>query len=456
MSNRGHTEFYDLLGIKPNANEKEITKGFRKAAQQWHPDKWQGQDKTEAQRKTAEEKFKRLARAYEVLNDKNLREVYDNGGEEALANGGHQSMSEEDIAKMFGGGGIFSQMFGNMGGMFGNMGGAQREKEHKFPSIIQEIDLDFKQIYFGEKITFEVTRYSLKKDKNPTKSDIICKECKGNGFVMKVHRRGNMIQQSQGECTTCKGKCMIFSDEFFDSKIQKFTKPVPKGIYNGKKIVIPDKGHEIPEAFRDNYPGQTRSDIILVVSEQKKYRVDGYEYERGVENDPSNLKVKLTITPCEALCGVVKAIPFITGELISVTIPFGTCFKEEKYVAKDQSGMPVYKKNRLGDLYVILEINEAKEFNLSTKEIEKIGSIMGTDLAKENKKTLAKTEGKTIAMMHAREFQEKKQKRNYNNATADSDSDDDRGGNSRNRSHGGHFGGQFGGGGNGSPECVTQ
>eukprot|EP00966_Prymnesium_polylepis_P204625 4740589-Prymnesium_polylepis.1 len=96
-------DFYAILGVGRDASDADIKKGYRKAAMQYHPDKWSS--KAEVERKEAEEKFKESAEAYEVLSDKSKKEVYDRYGEGGLRSGGGPSMSSS-IVPMSGGPGV--------------------------------------------------------------------------------------------------------------------------------------------------------------------------------------------------------------------------------------------------------------------------------------------------------------------------------------------------------------
>ena len=98
-------DFYAILGLGRDASDADIKKGYRKAAMQWHPDKWSSKD--EAERKAAEEKFKDCAEAYEVLSDKEKKAVYDRYGEAGLKSGGGPSMSSGIVPMAGFPGGVF-------------------------------------------------------------------------------------------------------------------------------------------------------------------------------------------------------------------------------------------------------------------------------------------------------------------------------------------------------------
>ena len=130
------TKFYDILGVKPEANIDEIKKAYRKLALKLHPDKNPDNDP---------EQFKQLSQAYEVLSDEKKRQLYDQYGEQGLKDGGgpggFHSADPFDIFNMFfgggGGGGDPFGGFGGFGGLFGGPmgGGAGRNRRRKGDDI---------------------------------------------------------------------------------------------------------------------------------------------------------------------------------------------------------------------------------------------------------------------------------------------------------------------------------
>ena len=381
-----HTEFYKLLNVSPSATEQEIKKSFKKLALTWHPDKWAKH--TPAEQKTAEDKFKLITSAYQVLSDPEKRKQYDIFGEN-VPNGSH-SMDQDAMRDMFSNMGMgfpfgnqFGGQFGNQfGGQFARQSGQPKEPALKLPCIKKQITLSLKDVYLGSSIDFEVMRHNLKKGKQPTKTDMVCGACKGRGMVTRLTKVGpNMVQQSEQKCNSCVGAGLIFSDEFFDRKMQKYTKVIPKGIFEGQTIVIENQGNEVPGCFRDQYPGQERSDIIITVVEEKSYEIKGHSYTRHVNKSPFNVKLNLQIEPHEAICGTYKNIPYINGESICIEIPCGTIFKNgEHVIVVSKLGIPYYKqKNAVGDLYVILNI--VGSFNVPANKLEQIWNLFtGTDM----------------------------------------------------------------------------
>jgi len=123
------TLFYDRLGVKPDASESEIKKSFYKLAQRWHP------DKNPDNKEEAEEKFKEINEAYEVLSDKNKRETYDRYGKEGLSESGFHAGDPFDI---------FSSFFG--GGGRASRGGPQRTA-----NIEHVLNVTLEELYQGKK-----------------------------------------------------------------------------------------------------------------------------------------------------------------------------------------------------------------------------------------------------------------------------------------------------------------
>jgi DnaJ-class molecular chaperone len=392
--------FYQTLNVSPTATNDEIKKAFRRLAMKWHPDKWS--NATDEKKKTAENEFKKLTAAYEVLSDPEKRQQYDMYGKDAVNGMGGRQMNEDMVREMFenmGGGFPFMQGFG---------GRQTKEKELKLSNIEKQIELNLKEIYMGATIEFEVTRYNLIKNKQPSKHDMMCGECKGKGSIMRVVQMGpGMMSQTQQRCSKCYGQGINFPDAFFEKKTQKFTKTIPKGIIQGQQISIENKGHEIPKCFKDQFPGQDRTDIILIAKEERVYEVDGHRYIRGINSNPFNVKLDITIEPHEAICGTFKYIPFINGDYVSIRIPPGIIFKRgDNAIIIPKMGMPYYKqKNSYGDLFVMLDIND--NFNPDTPVLKKIWKLMtGNNMDEDNEKVLKKTSDKFIESMDLNQYNE--------------------------------------------------
>ncbi|HHD77474.1 MAG TPA: molecular chaperone DnaJ, partial [Campylobacteraceae bacterium] len=135
-------DYYELLEISRDADENEIKKAYRKLALKYHPDRNQGD-------KEAEEKFKLVNEAYQVLSDPQKRSVYDRYGVQGLDNQGFHHFSDMNMEDIMGDlGSIFESVFG--GGFGGFSGGGGRRGAQKYPLDIEtEITLDFNEAVFG-------------------------------------------------------------------------------------------------------------------------------------------------------------------------------------------------------------------------------------------------------------------------------------------------------------------
>ena len=150
------TRFYDLLGVKPTANESELKKAYRRLALKYHPDKNPGPE--------AGEKFKEISMAYEVLSNEDKRRIYDQHGEQGIKEGGSGGghSSPMDIFDMFFGGGGF----GGMGGMGGRSRGPRRTK-----NLMHQLSVSLEEMYNGA-----TRKLALQKN-------VICADCDGKCSV---------------------------------------------------------------------------------------------------------------------------------------------------------------------------------------------------------------------------------------------------------------------------------
>ncbi|PON85568.1 Terminal organelle assembly protein [Trema orientale] len=188
-----NTKYYEVLGVSKNATPEELKKAYKKAAIKNHPDK--GGDP---------EKFKELAQAYEVLNDPEKREIYDQYGEDGLKDGtgvGGSSHNPFDIFESFfgrGGGGAF-------GGGFGSRGRRQQGED-----VVHTLKVSLEDLYNGAAKKLSLSRNVLcskckgKGSKSGTAGK--CYGCHGTGMRVTTRQIGlGMIQQMQHVCPDCRG-----------------------------------------------------------------------------------------------------------------------------------------------------------------------------------------------------------------------------------------------------------
>lgn len=198
-----------MLGVSKTADEKEIKKAYRKLAMKYHPDKNPGD-------KEAEEKFKEINEAYEVLSDADKRKIYDQYGADAVNGqggfggaGGFGGFSGgaggfEDIFDMFG------DVFGGSGGFSGFGGGYTRRGPVRGADIRQNVTIDFMEAAFGKKISVKINRNEECDECHgsgckPGTSKKICSTCGGSGTIRDIKQTmfGNIA--TQRECPDCHG-----------------------------------------------------------------------------------------------------------------------------------------------------------------------------------------------------------------------------------------------------------
>lgn len=248
-------DYYDILGVSKDANDQDIKKAYRKLAQKYHPDKHKGD-------KEAEQKFKDVNEAYEVLSDQQKRAQYDQFGSAGPGFGGGAGgqgfhgfgASGFDFSQFSGSGGfadIFETFFGGGAG-----GGAQRRKAgpRQGPDIEFQLELTFEEAAFGTEKELLITKtvacdHCHATGAEPGSKSITCKTCKGTGEIRTVRQTilGQMAtsqpcQECQGEgrvhekkCSVCHGATRIRRDERVKVKI-------PAGVDNDSTIRLSGKG----------------------------------------------------------------------------------------------------------------------------------------------------------------------------------------------------------------------
>merc|ERR1712110_618481 len=292
------SKYYELLGVDKKATYDEIRKAFRKLALKNHPDR--GGDK---------EKFQELNAAYEVLSDKEKRDIYDKHGEEGLKDGGAHAGGMDDI---------LGQMFG--------MGGGRRQQAgpKKGKPVMHPMKLTLEEIYNGKQTKIAVNRERIctKCDGKGGKDGAVqkCSTCKGRGMVMRMTQLGpGMYSQSQGPCDDCRGKGEVIDEA------NKCKTCNGKKVTKEKKVIEVDIDKGTPDNYQytfhgeaDEYPGMEAGDVIIVCKEvpHKKFKRKG-----------ADLMMEHTITLIDALTGVDFTITHLDGSVLRVKSKPGEVIK---------------------------------------------------------------------------------------------------------------------------------
>ena len=307
------SDYYQLLGVSRDADGEEIKKAYRKLALRYHPDRNQGS-------KDAEERFKEITEAYEVLRDAEKRGVYDRYGEQGLkGRGGPGGPAGFDFGDAIE---VFMRDFGGFSGLedlFG-MGGArgQRTAARKGQTVRIRLPLTLPEVAHGVAKTLRVSLLELcdtcdgsgaKAGTSPT----VCTTCGGAGEERHVQRSvfGQFV--SVQPCRTCQGEGRVIEDlcetcrgegrRRAESEIQV---EVPAGVTSENFLTLRGKGSVGPR-------GGPRGDLVVLLEVE--------EDERFVR-EGSDLVHEVIVTFAQAALGVELEVPTIEGSA-TVTIPPG-------------------------------------------------------------------------------------------------------------------------------------
>lgn len=343
------TEYYDILGVEKNASEDEIKKSYKKMAMKWHP------DKNLNNKEKAEEHFKKISEAYNILSDSEKRDIYDRLGKKGLERG-DMEMDPSNIHEMF------QSMF------------RREQPSFSVPPIKVNVTITLNDVYNGKKVKKNITRETnCKKCNGNGTSDgksYICKECRGKGFVIIIRQMGPMIQQMQTECRSCSGsgksvnklvgKCKKCNGRCNISESLTIEFDIPKGAMDEQVIQLNNLGHELPE---NEKRGDTiRSPVVVILNEEKSP-----VYHRGYKRDPSNLFIVLDITLAEALCGFRKLIPYFNDK--ELVIEEDEVVNDETIRVVREKGLPsLNNPSILGDLFIQYNIIFPDNINKNIKQ----------------------------------------------------------------------------------------
>jgi len=314
------TEFYDRLGVSPEASNEEIKKAYRKMAMKLHPDRNPGD-------KTAEEKFKALGEAYDVLGDEKKRKLYDRYGKKGLEEGGYQQRNARDI---------FSAFFGP--GMFGDddddASGPRRGEDSVNP-----LNVTLEDLYKGKTSHVAITRNILcsKCHGNGTKSGkspVKCKACNGRGIRVITKRSGFFQQMEQTYCPECHGRGEIIDEKdkcpqcngkqvVSDRKILEIV--VEPGMKDNQRITFAGESDQAP----DMEPG----DVIFVIRTK--------EHDR-FKRSGNDLIMAHSITLAEALTGFQFTFEHLDKRTIVVKSAPEQVVRPGDVMSIPDMGMPIY------------------------------------------------------------------------------------------------------------------
>lgn len=360
-------DYYEVLGVDKNADEKTIKSAYRKLAIKYHPDK-------NPDDKEAEEKFKEAAEAYDVLSNPEKRAKYDQFGHDMgpqgfPGGGGFYSsggMSMEDIFANFGD--IFGGAFGGMGG-FGSAGaGRARKRQRRGTDLRIKVKVTLEDIAKGVTKTLKIPTFVKDEHCNGTGAKdgtafSTCPTCNGTGTVLRSQQTIFGMSQSQVQCPQCQGegkiiteKCHYCNGEGVERKEELVSFTIPAGVADGMTLTVKGKGNAAIH-------GGVNGDLLVVIEE-----IPHPELLRDGNDVIYNLMLDI---PTAALGGSVE-VPTITGRA-RLKIPAGT--QPGKVLRLRGKGLPSTDGYGAGDelVNVMVYIPE----NIGQQEKDAIESLRG-------------------------------------------------------------------------------
>jgi molecular chaperone DnaJ len=361
--------YYETLGVAKNASAEELKSAYRKLAKKYHPDVYASA--SAAEKKQAEEKFKEINHAYDVLSDPQKRAAFDAYGDEngptmgaGGAGGGFGGFSSDGFGINVDD--IFSTIFGGFGAGAG-AGSARTSRAHapqRGQDILVSLALTFEEAAFGAEKTVSVKRVENCPDCNGTGAKKgtafkTCPTCNGSGHVTQTQRTPFGNFSSTTTCPTCKGAGKIVTEACPSCngqgrmEVKRDVKVnIPAGIDNGQRITYQGEGH----AGRN---GGERGHLIveIAVRPHKLFKRSG-----------SDIQLEVPISIAEAALGCSVMIPTLTTPQ-ELKIPDGTQ-SGTVFKLKGQ-GIKKIRSADKGDLFVKIIVEVPKSLSKEQRELLK-------------------------------------------------------------------------------------
>lgn len=355
-------DFYDILGVTKNATAEEIKKAYRKLAIKYHPDK-------NPNDKSAEDKFKEAAEAYEVLSNPEKKQRYDQFGHAgvggAAGGGGYGGggMNMEDIFSQFGdifGGGGGSPFDSFFGGSQSRGGGGRRVAKGSNLRIKVKLTLEEiangaeKKIKVNKQIACKTCDGSGAKDKGSVST---CKTCGGSGAVRRVTNTILGQMQTTATCPTCHGngqqitaKCGACHGEGTVRGEETITINIPAGVSEGMQLSMAGKGNAAPN-------GGVPGDLIILIEELP---------HDTLKREGNNIVYDLHVSIVDAALGYSAEVPTIDGKA-KIKIEAGT--QSGKLLRLKGKGIPEVNSYHRGDQIIHVNIWTPKVLNAEERSI---------------------------------------------------------------------------------------
>ncbi len=345
-------DYYEVLGVQKNAGEQDLKSAFRRLAKDFHPDRNPGDA-------TAEQKFKDVSEAYEVLKDPQKRAAYDQYGHAAFEQGGARGGPSGGFGPDFASSmsDIFEDLFGDFMGQRRG-GGRQRQGRERGADLRYNLEITLPEAFTGKTAQIRI----------PT--TIGCETCSGSGAKAGTKPKpcttcggAGKVRASQGfftierTCHACHGRGEVIDDPCPDcSGAGRVTKEktlqvnIPAGVEDGTRIRLAGEG----EAGARGGPGGDLY-IFLAVKPHGFFQRDG-----------ADVFCKVPISMVTAALGGNVEVPTLDNAMTRVKVPEGT--ETGKQFRLKGKGMPVLRSTMTGDMYIQVDVETPK--NLTRKQRE--------------------------------------------------------------------------------------
>jgi molecular chaperone DnaJ len=338
-------DYYEVLGVPRDADEKAIKKAYKRQAMKYHPDRNKDPD--------TEEKFKEIAKAYAVLSDPQKRSMYDAGGP-----GGVSQFSDEELFRNV----DFGDLFGGFGYDFGGTGGSIFDRFFRQPQQRQAHGVDLRVrmavslerifqggselLHFSRRVSCPACHgHGTRSGKPPER----CQSCQGSGHQVisseQSSDKGNIQFQRVVPCPACHGRGVLIGDPCVQcsgagqvEKEESLKVTIPVGIEDGSVMRVP--GHGLPAEAAGMPPGDLYVEVYTLTDHRfQRHGADLWRTERlGV---------------ADAVLGVKLRVPTMDGEA-DVIIPPG--MQPDEMLRLRGKGLPRYRGGGRGDLILRIEV----------------------------------------------------------------------------------------------------
>ena len=357
-------DYYEVLGVSKSADAAELKKAYRKLAVQYHPDR-------NPDDKTAEDKFKEAAEAYEVLSDPDKKAKYDRYGHAGVDGQGGFSgggMTMDDIFSQFG------DVFGDsgFGSFFGGGGGGAasgRQRGQKGTNLRIKVSLTLEEIAHGvhkkikvkKEVACNTCNGSGAKDSSSVKS---CNTCGGNGVVRQVRNTFLGQMQTTVTCPTCNGSGKIISSFCGGCKgsgtshgEETIDIDIPAGVEAGMQLSMRTRGNA-------GQKGGPAGDLIINIEEKE------HEF---LQRDGQNILFEQFLSFADASIGTQVEVPTLDGK-VRIKIPPGT--QSGKIFRLQDKGLPTVQGYGKGDQLIHVNVWTPKKLTQEERDLlEKMRSM---------------------------------------------------------------------------------